>query len=257
MKASELIALFERMLAEHWAYEYGAAREGVVDCSGAFVWAFRQYGRSVTHGSNTIARRHVSGGLRPISEAKPGWAVFKRRFDGLEPDQYANDGLGNLYHIGLLGADGKSVLNAKSEEAGFSSDPLGRWQLAAPLSGVAYEEETDMNGLYQVVVTTDRDPLRVRSQPGAGQIIGHIPKGAIADVLSEDGGENPWPLVRYGAVTGYASGAYLTRIGGNEPTGAEAGQAAQPSEEGAGTVGLPRGLAMQLYSVLGEQLSVD
>ena len=30
MRADRLIALFERMLSEHWAYEWGAAREGCV-----------------------------------------------------------------------------------------------------------------------------------------------------------------------------------------------------------------------------------
>ena len=253
MKASELIALFERMLAEHWAYEYGAAREGCVDCSGAFVWAYKQHGQSIAHGSNTIARRHVRGGLRPISEAKPGWAVFKRRFDGLEPDQYANDGLGNLYHIGLLAADGVNVLNAKSEESGFSSDPIGKWQLAAPLKGVEYEEDEKMEALYRATVATERDPLRVRSAPETGAIIGHVPRGEIVDVLAA----GDWPRIRYGEMVGYASGAYLRRIGGDAATDAEAGQAVRPSGEGNGTVGIPRVLAQQLYRVLGEALSVD
>lgn len=258
MRASELIALFERMYDEHWAYEWGAAREGVVDCSGAFVYAFKKYGRSIAHGSNTIARELIrAGAMRPIGDARPGWALFRHAFDDGEPDKYKADGLGNYKHIALCSRDGSRALNAKGEQYGFCSDSLSGYAYAAPLPGVEYEEEKAMDALYQASVVTEKDPLRVRSQPGAGQIIGHIPKGAIADVLSEDGGENPWPLVRYGAVTGYASGAYLTRIGGNEPTGAEAGQAAQPSEEGVGTVGIPRGLAQQLYRALGEALSVD
>ena len=31
IKVSALIAVFERMAREHWAYEWGAAREGCVD----------------------------------------------------------------------------------------------------------------------------------------------------------------------------------------------------------------------------------
>lgn len=40
--AAELIALFNRMYTEHWAYKWGAAQTGCVDCAGAFVWAYRQ-----------------------------------------------------------------------------------------------------------------------------------------------------------------------------------------------------------------------
>ena len=258
MKAGELIALFERMLAERWAYEWGAAREGCVDCSGAFVYAFKKYGQSIAHGSNTIARAHVMGGMRPAGEAKPGWAVFKRRFDAQEPDKYKQDGLGNLYHIGLLAADGKRVLNAKGERYGFCAEALSGWSLAAPLSGVAYEEDEEMNALYQAVVTTEKDPLRVREAPVTGEVLGHVPKGERVDVLAEGDmlGASGWSRVRYGELVGYASGAYLWRVG--VPDGgagdADGGVSAEQGEE---AVRIPRALAQQLYRTLGEALSVD
>ena len=37
----KLIALFQRMYREHWAYKWGSASQGCVDCAGAFVWAYR------------------------------------------------------------------------------------------------------------------------------------------------------------------------------------------------------------------------
>ena len=278
MKASELIALFERMLAEGWRYEWGAAREGVVDCSGAFVWAFGRFGRSIAHGSNTIARRHVSAGLRPAGEAKPGWAVFKRRFDGGEPGQYQGDGLGNFYHIGLLAADGKSVLNAKDTASGFSSDPLGKWDCAAPLDGVQYGEEAEMNVIFRAVVTTAKDPLNVRSAPDAGAAkLGSVPRGGTVDVLGTTaasgataataaGGataaSGDWLYIRYGALTGYASRQYLRRVDEESKapaTDAEAGQATGPVGTGSGRspVNISRELAEQMYKALSEALSAD
>jgi hypothetical protein len=65
-----LIALFNRMYREKWEYKWGAAQTGCVDCAGAFVWAYRQYGQSIYHGSNRIARRYIME-LLPISQARP------------------------------------------------------------------------------------------------------------------------------------------------------------------------------------------
>lgn len=209
MKASELIALFERMLAERWAYEWGAARQGVVDCSGAFVWAFKQHGQSIAHGSNAIARELIRGGrMRPIREARPGWALFRHAFDGGEPDKYRADGLGNYKHIALCSRDGARALNAKGEQYGFCSDSLSGYSYAAPLEGVEYEEEKDMNALYQAIVATEKDPLRVRSAPQSGAVIGHVDRGETVEVLTE----GDWPYIRCGALTGYVSGAYLRRV---------------------------------------------
>lgn len=226
MKASELIALFERMADEHWAYAWGAAREGCVDCSGAFTYAFGKFGQSIEHGSNTIARRRIQGGMRPSREARPGWAVFKwREANDSMPAKYVSDGLGDFYHIGLLAADGKSVLNAKGEAYGFCRDPLSgatgaaKWAYAAPLKGVTYDEgsETGMEEtLCRAMVVTEKDPLRVRDWPVTGRILGYVPRGSAIDVLNE--GTDGWPRIRYGELVGYVSGAYLTRVYETEAT---------------------------------------
>lgn len=213
MKSSDLIAQFERMYAEHWAYEWGAAREGCVDCSGAFVYAFKRFGEPIPHGSNSIARKHVVGGLRPISEAKPGWALFKRRADNNDmPAQYMGDGIGDIYHVGLCSRDGTRALNAKGTQSGFCSDPASAYHLCAPLKGVEYTDEEDepMATLYRAVVNTEKDDLRVREAPKTGKIIGHAPRGKVVDVLAE--GTDGWPRIRYGELVGYASAAYLVRV---------------------------------------------
>lgn len=209
IRAADLIDLFERMASEHWSYEWGAAREGCVDCSGAFVYAFKALGGpAIAHGSNTIARKHC-GALVPASEAKPGYAMLRWREDG-EPERYEKDVMGDFYHIGLKGHNGK-VLNAKSTAAGFVESPDSGWKYAAPLLAVDYGEEVnDMaqeTVLYSAVVCTKNDPLTLRDSPN-GTKIGKLPKGCTVDVLDERDG---WMQVRYGNLLGWASGNYLSK----------------------------------------------
>ena len=217
----KLLALFERMEREHWAYEWGAAREGCVDCSGAFVWAYKQLGGpAIAHGSNSILRQSMDA-LRPMAQARPGWAAVKvrdwraseagNRWYGQQP--------GDCYHIGLVGRDG-GILNAQGVATGFVASEPGSWYGCAPLDDVDYsEEDENVERLYRARVDTQRDPLRVRAWALTGEIVGHVPKGREVDVLADAG--DGWPRIRYGELTGYASGAYLTRID-------EAGDAPEP-----------------------------
>lgn len=209
IRSENLIDLFERMASEHWSYEWGAASEGCVDCSGAFVYAYKVLGGlSIAHGSNTIARR-ACGSMVPAWEAKPGYAVFRWRRDG-EPERYENDGLDDFYHIGLMSRNG-TVLNAKSTSAGFVESPLTGWAYAAPLLAVDYgegvEDVAQDTVLYSAEVCTKNDPLTLRDSPN-GTKIGKLPKGCTVDVLAERDG---WMQVRYGNLLGWASGNYLSK----------------------------------------------
>ena len=68
-----------------------------------------------------------------------------------------------------------------------------------------------MSVLYQAVVNTARDPLNVRDSPEAGgRKIGELARGTTVDVLAEPA--EGWLYVRSGALTGYASAAYLARV---------------------------------------------
>lgn len=204
--ADALIGCFETMLRERWTYAYGAAREGCVDCSGAFVYAFKKLGGSaIEHGSNAIARKRV-GAMMPVDCARPGWAAFKWKAAG-EPEKYT-DGKGNYFHIGLVDGTGRYVLNAKGAESGFSRDALSGWSFAAPLNDVNYEEMKWMETLYRARVTTRSGPLNLRDRPN-GAVIGKIPRGEVVDVLSD---EEEWWAVDYRGARGYASSDYLERI---------------------------------------------
>ena len=214
IKLNELMELFERMEQEHWAYEWGAAQEGKVDCSGAFVWAYRQLsGPDIAHGSNSILRQSMAL-LQPMSAARPGWAAVKIRAwtDAQKNNRWYGQEPGDGYHIGLVGWDGR-ILNAKGTATGFvASDPDEGWDGCAPLTDVTYDEgeEEDATMLYRATVTTEKDPLRVRQSPGTGRIIGHVPRGAGVEVLADKG--DGWPRIRYNELVGYASGDYLTRV---------------------------------------------
>lgn len=218
IKVSALLALFETMVEERWAYEYGAARKGEVDCSGAFVYAAEQLGREdILHSSNRIARINCKEML-PISNARPGYAAFKWRkdFETAELEEKYGDNLGNFKHIGLVSRDGKYVLHAKGEAYGFVCTELdSSWQYVAELDFVEYTDdsqlEVDMESvIYHASVATKKDPLRVRDWPKTGEILGHVDKGSIVDVLRDNG--DGWPFIRYNELIGYASAEYLTPV---------------------------------------------
>ena len=222
IKASALLDLFEIMLDEAWEYEYGAAREGEVDCSGAFDYAADQLGRpDVLHSSNRIARINCPTML-PISEAKPGYAAFRWRkdFETAELEEKYSDGLGNFKHMGLVSRDGKHVLHAKGKKYGFVCEELdSSWQYVAALDFVDYSEKAQQEAeeaavLYQAMISTNEDPLRVRAWPKTGEILGCVDKGRIADVLKDTG--DGWPFIRAGELEGYVSGQYLPPVSKTE-----------------------------------------
>lgn len=228
IQSGALIALFRRMLDERWAYEWGAAREGCVDCSGAFVWAYRQLGASIEHGSNSIAHLRV-GEYVPVAKAKPGYAVFKLRAWRDDSDNGGNRWFGqqpgDVYHIGLMGDDGK-VLNAQSTKTGFVASDAAGWAFAAPLKDVIYKEgDGKVFGNATVRVTSGylniRDGASTRSN-----VIAKAENGARVNIFREAGGTG-WV---FGALAsgeaGYMSSEYLvedtTESGDQGETGGEA-----------------------------------
>ena len=208
----KLLDLFERMEREHWAYELGAAREGLVDCSGAFVWAFKQLGASIEHGSNSIAHLRV-GEYVPVAQAKPGYAVFKMRAWREEDrgNRWYGESPGDCYHIGLMGRDGK-ILNAQSVKTGFVASDAKGWAFAAPLKAVKYSSaEGDGKMFGNATVTTAGGALNIREGAGtAAKIIAKAENGTRVNVIREAGGTG-WVFGKLeNGVAGYMSGAYLT-----------------------------------------------
>lgn len=227
IEAGWLIALFQHMLDEHWAYELGAAREGCVDCSGAFVWAYKQLGESIEHGSNSIVHLRV-GEYVPVSDAKPGYAVFKLRTwrEDDSGNRWFQQQPGDCYHIGLMGYDGR-VLNAQSTKTGFVASPASQnWAFAAPLKAVDYtddKEKGDDPMWGNAVAKTQKPGSYVNLREGASTraaVIGKVYDGERVNVLREAGTGWIYGQTQAGA-EGYMSADYIVE---DAPGGGDQGE---------------------------------
>ena len=120
---------------------YGAAMYGskwightVADCSGLFVWAFKQFGGSIYHGSNSIYDRYCSSKGKITDEIrktmKPGTAVFVCKPSG------------NKSHIGLF-VGNNTVIEASGTQAGVCTSKLNtsKWTYWGELKGVDYSSQ--------------------------------------------------------------------------------------------------------------------
>lgn len=222
--ANKLISLFRRMYDEHWQYVLGAAREGCVDCSGAFVWAYRQFGQSIAHGSNAIARNYVRG-LLPVSQAVPGMAAFKYYPPGHPkwnlPEKYRKGGacyngdLNDYYHIGLVDETGKYVLNAQGTKAGFTRTPLKNWSCVGYLKAVDYNDTPSREGntMQMTVTSANGEPVRVRQQPStSAETVARLHVGQTVEA-GED--TNGWRHIQWDGKSGYMMSKFLTSQAGS------------------------------------------
>lgn len=232
IQAAQLIALFRLALSEKWGYIYGtagilwtqekqnAAQDDmakqygaqwigrmVADCSGLFVWAFRQLGASIYHGSNTIWCEHLSAkgtliqGQRDDGQPlRPGTAVFLLR--------NGND----RHHIGLYVGNGKCI-EAKGTRYGVVESDISQWDEWGELIAVDYDNSPqdaheEQAALYQAMVIAENgSTVRLRPQPSTKQdAICSVPVGSIVDVLEELDG---WKKIRYSGKTGYMMQDFL------------------------------------------------
>lgn len=221
---NKLLDLFERMEREHWAYELGAAREGCVDCSGAFVLAFKQLGASIEHGSNSIAHLRV-GEYVPVAQAKPGYAVFKMRAWREEDrgNRWYGESPGDCYHIGLMGRVGK-VLNAQGVKTGFVASDAKGWAFAAPLKAVKYRSAEGGGKMFgNATVSVTSGYLNIREGAGtAAKIIAKAENGTRVNVIREATSEWLYGMAESGEI-GYMASAYL-RADSDDNSDAENGK---------------------------------
>lgn len=226
-----IVRWFQRMYEEHWKYTWGHAQEGDVDCSGAFVFAYRKYKKSIYHGSNTIARRYVKK-LLPVSKAAPGMAAFKVRKPGSRyydlPAKFLKGGsaytgdLNDYYHIGLVDEDSKHALNAQSPDTGFGRSPLSKWHFVAELNDVEYpasqnqkEGDSTMQEMTAMVVTCPaNETVNVRDKAN-GKRIDKLKPGTTVKA-GED--VNGWREIVYGDGGGYMASEFLKPFAAATPT---------------------------------------
>lgn len=191
-----------------WRYEWGAARQGCVDCSGAFVLAMKRHGLSIYHGSNTIWRKYLSvKGKIGETPLVPGMAVFKWKKSGA-PAKFANDGIGNFFHIGLYVGNGK-VIEAKGVKYGVIQSSVDSWTHYGIIRGIDYVDVQPEQGIMKAKVTTVSGSLNLRAAASkSAKIRKRIPRHDVVTVL--DNGNPVWWHVVHNGVMGYVMAQYLT-----------------------------------------------
>jgi len=212
LTSQELIKEFQRMYQEHWSYVWGAANSGCVDCSGAFVYALTKYGLSIAHGSNSIARNHITGQLLPIDQARPGMVAFKCRSwaESERGNKWYGQPPGDVHHVGLVDDDVRYVLNAKGEKYGFSRDPIRSWSFVAYLKNITYNsKEASKMQTATVVLPSGAagKTVNFRTRPDRdAQLVERVPVGSQVDVLEDQGA---WVKIQWAGKTGYMMSNYI------------------------------------------------
>ena len=232
MTKDAILALFEQMQVEHWRYTMGAAEQGIVDCSGAFVYACKVLdGVDLYHGSNYMARNEAMQ-LLPITQATPGMIAFKAREPSEQgyalPEKYRQGGksytgdVRDYYHVGLVSRDGTHVLNAQSSETGFVSSALttkNGWDFVGYGMHIDYgdedttpkQEEGKTTMEKATVTATSGSTVNMRVKPSVtANLVDRVPVGAQVDIVSSG---SEWSIVKYDGLTGYMMTRYLTKDG--------------------------------------------
>ena len=210
VKASWLIEKFQYMVDHHWKYVADAAREGAVDCSGAFTYWYKVAGSSMYHGSNTMYRKwSTEKGKIGSIKLVPGMAVYrwKEAKEGELPSAYLKDGLGNFKHVGLYIGNGKCI-EAKGTQYGVVISDIKTWAYASKLINTEYDvTEGDAPMQKATVYAESGKTVNLRKTAStAGTILTHVPIGAEVLIGAETNG---FTAVTYGQYFGYIMSKFL------------------------------------------------
>lgn len=222
-----------------WPYvSPGTNDKNGIDCSGAFVRAYKMAGKSIYHGSNRIERVYCrdcfdlhgsAGGL------EEGMAIFKYREPnedgyGLPQDyraggKYYNGDERDYTHIGLVtSVKPLGITNATSPVAKVDTkigSGIHSWRRAGYLQAVIYStaetggSENSMSALVGKtckVVVESGSTVNLRDKPD-GDLVVRIPAGALV-LCSADTGT--WASIRWDDIgtgktyAGYMMSKFLT-----------------------------------------------
>lgn len=216
--AGKLADVFRTMMG--WPYESpGSNNRSGIDCSGAFVYAYRQFSKSIYHGSNRIIRRFCRDvfPVRDEAQLRVGMAIFKSRKDlsrmnaSYKPGgKYYDPQLPeDYYHIGLVAqVNPVQIINATPPQVRIDTD-VSRWQYAGWLTDVSYEEDVPEEKTGTATVFARQGgTVNLRSSPSLQAIVRvRVPLGEKVEVLEETNEE--WARVQYGRYTGYMMREFL------------------------------------------------
>ena len=138
--ADALISRFKQTARENQVGQR-KAQKGTAESGGAFAYAMQKLGRTDFPNESNAIVRQCTGEIMPIKSAKPGYLCtrWKPEFECDELERrYGKDGLGNHYHIGLMGDDGKIY---HEQGNGFADDSPEGWSYCFAIKGIDYSEE--------------------------------------------------------------------------------------------------------------------
>lgn len=260
----ELFNYIEMMLRDKWGYIWGTAgvmwtqaRQNkvtderaqmygdkwighmVTDCSGVMVYIWKKFGLDILHGSNSIAKRGYIGKLQRTPE--PGFAAFKYR-----------PGDDDYYHIGIVGADGATVYEAKGTIEGFTTSKSSAWDYFAPFKDVDYTVESEVIPVDPYYAKITGDNVRIRSGPGTTykKIGDNLFKGDIVKVVAEPTENWVFAQVEGQKIQGYIFSKYVEKIDEPAEEPGDEYHEVEPADPEKPMIELDANVALAMYDVL-------
>lgn len=223
MTVAQIVSAFREIIG--WPYASpGNNNQNGIDCSGAFVYAYRKYNLSIYHGSNRIIRVycHDVQKISSVSQLTAGMAIFKSRTnlsqlgaDYKPGGKYYNSALPyDYYHIGLVASvNPLQIINATTPQARVDT-VLSKWSDVGYLNAVSYDsaapEPTDPATPVETAVTVapSGNTVNLRKKPSkSGVVLVRVPLGQTVTVL--DASDATWWKVKYKTTTGYMMQEFL------------------------------------------------
>lgn len=169
---------------DEMAITYGQQWVGhmVTDCSGVMVYIWKQFGLSIPHGSSSMVKQGYIVDCGPTPH--PGWAALVDD----TPDTPDNK------HIGIVGADGVTVYEAKGTRYGFVTSKVTdkKWTKFGRFKDVDYSNGEvipvpPVSDVYFAEITGDN--VRLRSGPGTNytKVGDNLFSGDRVEVLADCG----------------------------------------------------------------------
>lgn len=219
ISVSEIVQSFWQIVG--WPYKSpGTNNENGIDCSGAFVRAYEQYGYSIYHGTNRIIRVycHDVFSIQNEGQLKPGMPVFKSKTDlsDLKAEykpggRYYDPSLPyDYYHIGLVvSVNPLKIIHATTPSARVDM-ALGNFTYAGYLNAVDYAETPVQTGDAKVIAPSG-STVNLRNSPSkSATVLYRVPIGSEVTVLSQEA-DGLWSRIQY-TITGFMMSEFLEII---------------------------------------------
>lgn len=120
----------------------------------------------------------------------PGCVLFIVEYNGKEPPQYQEDGLGNASHIGFYTGIEHEVVHSSASKGGVVPSTLkSGWTHVGWLKAVDYIHEAapDFETPQAEVVAESGDTVRMREEPSLhAKVLKKVPVGSIVKVLNQE-----------------------------------------------------------------------